>query len=320
MLIRRDREKLGLVDREGRSYALRSWSAVVPWIIAARLRTLPAALCPVIFAAAVAYSAGSHRWGLWVVVAICGSLIQVICNFANDLHDFLKGADTDARIGPQRAVQAGLISPKQMRYALRILVGISVILGIVLVFAGGWPILVIGIVSLVCAFAYTTGPHPLAYRGLGELFVMIFFGPIPVYGTLLIMGFETTVPSLIIGAGIAAIATALLVVNNVRDREQDELVAKRTLAVRLGEPWCRFEYFGWMTLAACAPVGAWLCEAPAGVLAGIAIIPFGWRVAMRLYVARCGADYGLVLKQTVFILGGYTAAVSIGWLSSVALM
>lgn len=320
MLISGDKEELGPVDREERVHAARCWSAVVPWIIAARLRTLPAALCPVIFAAAVAYSAGFHRWGLWILVAICGSLIQVICNFANDLHDFLKGADTDARIGPQRAVQAGLISPEQMRYALRILVGISVILGVVLVGAGGWPILLIGMLSLVCAFAYTTGPHPLAYRGLGELFVMIFFGPVPVYGTLRIMGLKAPVPSLIIGGGIAAIATALLVVNNVRDREQDELVAKRTLAVRLGEPRCRFEYFVWMIVAACAPVGAWLCEAPVGVLAGVGIIPFGWRVARRLFVARCGVDYGLVLKQTVVILGGYTAAVSIGWLSSLALM
>ena len=257
------------------------------------------------------------KWWLLSIISLCAVLIQVICNYANDLYDFLKGADTAARIGPQRAVQSGLISPKAMRDALKFLVLCVVLLGFLLVKEGGWPILVIGISSIFAAFAYTSGPFPLAYLGLGELFVLIFFGPVPVYGTLLILIGRVIPSALLIGVGIAALASALIVVNNVRDREQDKDTSKNTVAVRIGEPWCRYEYGFWMIVAALFPVVALNYGAPVGVLAGSLFISFwGVRATKRLLCADDATRFGSVLAQTVRILIFYTIFTSAGWLLS----
>lgn len=285
-----------------------------PWILAARPKTLPAALCPIGFAAAVAARDGIDEWWLLVIITVCAVIIQVICNYANDLYDFLKGADTEARVGPVRAVQAGLISPSAMKRALGALVVVAVLLGLVLVRAGGWPIVGIGVLSLIAAFAYTSGPLPLAYVGLGELFVLIFFGPVPVYGTLLILTGRPSLPPLVVSIGISAIATALLVVNNIRDREQDAIAGKRTLAVRFGEPWCRYEYGVCIALAFVALIAAWRCGAPLGVLAGLPLLPLGLRMVRRVNQADDPVIWAAALAQTVGFLVGYAIIVSIGWL------
>lgn len=293
------------------------WHHIQPWILAARPKTLPAALCPVFFAISVAVSQGCTKWLSLFVVVLCAVLIQIICNFANDLYDFLKGADTEERIGPKRAVQSGLISPAAMRRALNILVGFCVLLGCLLVNEGGWPILAIGIVSLVAAFAYTSGPIPLAYRGLGELFVLIFFGPVPVYGTLLIATGQRMLSAIVIGFGIAALASALIVVNNVRDREQDEKVEKRTVAVRLGEPWCRYEFGVWLGVASLAPFIALCVGAPVGVIGGSVVsIVQGRSVLNALLRAQDAASFSVVLAKTVVLLVAYTIVVTLGWIFS----
>lgn len=288
--------------------------SVKPWVLAARPKTLPAALCPIAFAAAVAARDGTNEWWLLGVIAVCAVVIQVICNYANDLYDFLKGADTGARIGPLRAVQRGLITPVAMRRALGVLVLIAVLLGLVLARAGGWPIVGIGVVSLVAAFAYTSGPVPLAYVGLGELFVLIFFGPVPVYGTLLILTGNPSLPPLVLSLGISAIASALLVVNNIRDREQDAAAGKRTLAVRCGEPWCRYEYGAFIAVTFMALIVAWLLGAPHGVLAALPLVPLGVRMTRRVNQADDPLTWGAALAQTVGFLVSYSAIVSIGWL------
>lgn len=288
--------------------------SVKPWILAARPKTLPAALCPIAFAAAVALREEVTTWWLLLIIAVCAVIIQVICNYANDLYDFLKGADTEWRIGPLRAVQAGLISPVAMRRSLFVLVIVALLLGVVLVHAGGWPIVVIGIISLVAAFAYTSGPIPLAYVGLGELFVLIFFGPIPVYGTLLIVTGKPSFPPLVVSLGISAIATALLVVNNIRDREQDAIAGKRTLAVRCGEPWCRYEYGVFIALAFLSLLVAWGSGAPSGVLAALPLLPLGVRMMRRVIYADDPVAWGGALAETVTLLVGYTLIVSIAWL------
>ncbi len=297
----------------GRASAI-VWRSVHPWIMAARLKTLPAALCPVIFSAVVAVCEGISEWWLLLVISLCAVLIQVICNYANDLYDFLKGADTAARIGPQRAVQSGLISHSAMRNGLKVLVVTVVLLGGVLVREGGWPILLIGISSLISAFAYTSGPFPLAYLGLGELFVLIFFGPVPVFGTLLLLTGRVIPSALIIGVGISALASALIVVNNVRDREQDQNVSKKTVAVRIGEPWCRYEYGVWLGVAAFSPIVAVYYGAPIGVLiSSLFIFVSGFGAIKGLLCAKDAASFGSVLVKTVRILIYNTIVASVGW-------
>jgi 1,4-dihydroxy-2-naphthoate octaprenyltransferase len=169
------------------------------------------------------------------LAALMGALlIQVGTNLANDYYDHLRGGDTGDRVGPVRVTQAGLIPPTTVRNGAFLVLGLAFLLGIYLVWVGGLPIVVVGLASLVCAVAYTGGPFPLAYHGLGDLFVFVFFGLVAVGGTYWVQALALEPEVLLAGAGAGALATALLVVNNLRDIETDAQVGKRTLAVRLG--------------------------------------------------------------------------------------
>lgn len=204
------------------------------WVLAMRPATLGAAVVPVAVGAAVAYAAGGLRLGPTLGALLGAIFIQIGTNFANDVFDYEKGADTQDRLGPTRAVQAGLVSAPAMRRAMIVTFLLAAIAGGYLTYVGGWPLLVIGITSILSGIAYTGGPYPLGYHGLGDLFVMVFFGFVAVCGTVLVnLG---SVPELAIWASVppGALATAILVVNNVRDRETDVLAGKRTLAVRFG--------------------------------------------------------------------------------------
>lgn len=204
------------------------------WLLAMRPATLGAAVVPVAIGAAVAQVYGGLR--LWpTLAALFGAIfIQIGTNFANDVFDYEKGADTADRLGPTRAVQAGLIPARSMRRAMILTFGLATLCGACLTWMGGWPFVVIGVASIVSGIAYTGGPYPLGYNGLGDIFVMVFFGFVAVCGTVLVnLG---SVPELAVWASVppGALATAILVVNNVRDRETDVLAGKRTLAVRFG--------------------------------------------------------------------------------------
>lgn len=204
------------------------------WVLAMRPATLGAAVVPVAVGAGVAFVFGGLR--AWpTLAALLGAIfIQIGTNFANDVFDYEKGADTQDRLGPTRAVQAGLVSAAAMRRAMIFTFFLAALAGVYLAWVGGWPLLVIGVASILSGIAYTGGPYPLGYHGLGDLFVMVFFGFVAVCGTVLVnLG---QVPELAIWASVppGALATAILVVNNVRDRETDVLAGKRTLAVRFG--------------------------------------------------------------------------------------
>lgn len=204
------------------------------WVLAMRPATLGAAVVPVAVGAAVAHLAGGLRLGPTLGALLGAIFIQIGTNFANDVFDFEKGADTQDRLGPTRAVQAGLISAPAMRRAMILTFALAALAGAYMTWVGGWPMLVIGVASILSGIAYTGGPYPLGYHGLGDLFVMIFFGFVAVCGTVLVnLG---SVPELAWWASVppGALATAILVVNNVRDRETDVLAGKRTLAVRFG--------------------------------------------------------------------------------------
>ncbi len=224
------------------------------WLLAARPRTLPAAAAPVFLASGLAAGEGAFA-PLPAVAALLGALlIQVGTNLANDYYDHLRGGDTEERVGPLRVTQAGVISPKTVRNGAFLLLFLALLVGVYLVWVGGLPIVVIGLASLVCAVAYTGGPFPLAYHGLGDLFVFVFFGLVAVGGTFWVQAFAFGPQVLLAGAGMGAFNTAILVVNNLRDLETDSRTGKRTLAVRLGLELTKFEFLFLIILGFMAPV------------------------------------------------------------------
>ncbi|HEY0476727.1 MAG TPA: 1,4-dihydroxy-2-naphthoate polyprenyltransferase [Kofleriaceae bacterium] len=228
---------------------------LVTWIAAARLRTLPAAVVPVAVGTACAAASGGMALGP-ALAALGGALaIQIGANFANDVFDAERGADGPDRVGPLRAVSAGLITAAAMKRAMIAAFGVATLLGLYLVAVAGWPVVAIGVASILSGIAYTGGPWPLGYHGLGDLFVMVFFGFVAVCGTAFVQ--LGHVPCLAIAAAVpvGALATAILIVNNIRDRATDERAGKRTLAVRLGRRGGLIEYAALLAIAYAVPAG-----------------------------------------------------------------
>ncbi len=213
------------------------------WLMAARPQTLPAAIIPVLVGTAVAIAYDKFVLLPALAALIAASLIQIGTNFANDYFDFKKGADTDDRLGPTRVTQAGLISPEQVKRATTLTFAAAALVGLYLIFVGGWPILAIGIASILSGLAYTGGPYPLGYNGLGDVFVFIFFGIIAVCGTFYVQALTWSAPALIASIPVGLLATAILVVNNYRDLDTDIIAGKRTLATRIGRPATRAQYW-----------------------------------------------------------------------------
>ena len=248
------------------------------WIQAARPKTLSAAAAPVLVGAGLAEAHGTFAL-LPVVAAFAGAiLIQIGTNLANDYYDFVRGGDTPNRVGPVRVTQAGLIPAEQVWRGMVAVLTAATCVGVYLVVVGGWPIVWIGLASLLCAVAYTGGPYPLAYHGLGDPFVFVFFGLIAVGGTYWVQALVLPGDVLVAGAGVGALTTAILVANNLRDLETDASAGKRTLAVRLGRNGSRVEYAGLMAVGFITPVlGVGVYEWPAAALialaAGAASIP-----------------------------------------------
>jgi 1,4-dihydroxy-2-naphthoate octaprenyltransferase len=211
------------------------------WIDAARPKTLGASLAPILIGAALAYRHGAFS-PLMTIIALASALcIQIGTNFCNDYCDFKKGAD-EHRVGPVRATQAGLIAPHTMLRATVIAFALAVALGAILVARGGIPILTIGILSVAFGALYTAGPYPLAYIGLGDLFVLIFFGPVAVAGTYYVNALAWSTDAVLLGLIPGLLAVGILIVNNLRDYESDRLARKRTLVVTFGERFGKVEY------------------------------------------------------------------------------
>lgn len=203
--------------------------------MATRPPTLLAAVVPVAVGTAVAVAESSFRVGPALAALGGALLLQIGANFANDVFDFEKGADTSARLGPVRAVQAGLLSAESVRRGMLLVFSLAILVGIYLTRVAGPPIVVIGIASILAAVAYTGGPYPLGYHGLGELFVMIFFGFVAVAGTAFVQVGRVPALAYLAAVPVGALASAILVVNNLRDIATDAPAGKRTLAVRFGE-------------------------------------------------------------------------------------
>ena len=256
------------------------------WLMAARPKTLPAAAAPVLAGVGLALHHRVFAAGPAFAALIGALLIQVATNLANDYFDFVKGGDTETRIGPIRVTQAGLMSPERVKRGMLVVLALAVLNGAYLVFVGGWPILVVGVASLICAVAYTGGPFPLAYNGLGDVFVFVFFGLVAVAGTYWVQALAVDPGALLAGAGLGAFTTAILVVNNLRDRETDEAAGKRTLAVRLGDRATVAEYV--------------LCLLVAAVVPLVGVVRLGWPPAVLLAWVGVLASIPALLRVIAF--------------------
>jgi 1,4-dihydroxy-2-naphthoate octaprenyltransferase len=228
------------------------------WILAARPKTLPAALSPVIVGAALAWADGVFDLLPALAAAAGALLLQILSNFANDYSDFFRGADTAERLGPIRVTAAGLISPRELRLGIGVVIALAVLLGLYLVWVGGWPILAIGVTAILAALAYTGGPFPFGYYGLGELFCFLYFGVAAVCGTYYVQAHSLPLFVLLASVPVGLLVTAILVVNNYRDIDTDRRAGKYTLAVRLGRRGARIEYVALLVVAYAIPVLLWL--------------------------------------------------------------
>ena len=210
-------------------------STVKIWILAARLRTLPAAVAPVLVGTALASTLADAFSVLAFIATLAGSLlIQVGTNLANDYSDARRGADTEERLGPVRVTAGGLVPPSQVLLATYLTFGLAVLVGIYLISISGWPLLVVGLLSILAGVLYTGGPRPYGYAGFGEIFVFLFFGLVAVAGTYYVQTVEVNWQAVALAVPVGLLASAILVVNNVRDIDTDRRAGKNTLAVRLG--------------------------------------------------------------------------------------
>lgn len=269
------------------------------WLLAARPQTLPAAVAPVLVGTAAGVAAAAFKPLPFVAALIASLLIQIGTNFANDLFDFRHGADTAERLGPVRVTQRGLITPAQMTRATVMTFGAALLLGVYLAVVGGWPILVIGLLSIVCGVAYTGGPWPLGYHGLGDLFVFIFFGVLAVSGSAYLQSGVCDTLSLAASVPVGLLVTNILVVNNLRDIQTDRAAGKHTLAVLIGARASRAQYVLFTLVAYLVPLLLWLTGTTnAWVLLSWLSLPLGVFLARIVGSGAAGPALNPVLKRT----------------------
>jgi len=291
-------------------------SRIKIWLLAARPKTLWAAVGPVIIGTAMAYGYGMVDW-LSLVCALTGAvLIQIGTNLANDYFDFVKGTDTHNRIGPTRATQAGLVSPQAMRRAYLIAFGLALIPGAYIIWRGGWPFLAIGIISIICGILYTGGPFPIGYIGLGDLFVLIFFGPVAVGGTYYLHTLSIDSSAIIAGLAPGLISVAILSVNNMRDIDEDRRAGKRTLAVRFGRRFARLEYLFCMLVAAFViPLYFYaIADNRLFTLVPLIIITAAVPAIKTVFASTDGETLNGVLAKTGKLLLLFSIIFSLGWI------
>jgi 1,4-dihydroxy-2-naphthoate octaprenyltransferase len=269
--------------------------SISAWVLAARPATLTAAFAPVAVGSACAWHVGGFRWDAALAALVGAFLIQIATNFANDMFDFQKGADTEERLGPTRAAQAGLLTVGQLRRGIIVTFAFAIGIGIYLTWIAGPAVIVIGLASMAAGLAYTGGPFPLAYNGLGDVFVLAFFGFVAVCGTAFVQALFVPDIAWAASVPIGALATAILVVNNVRDFEGDARAGKTTLVVRFGRQGGVREYAFLLVAAYATPVfmfllgwtSAWVC---------LPLVTILW--AARLF-ASVVSDRGVALNQTL---------------------
>jgi 1,4-dihydroxy-2-naphthoate octaprenyltransferase len=285
------------------------------WLLAARPKTLPAAVAPVIIGMALACADNSFHLLSALAVMTAAILIQIGTNYANDYADYKSGVDQGERLGPLRVTQAGLVTPQAMKRATALIFILALLIGIYLVFRGGWPILVIGILSILFGVLYTSGPYPLGYNGLGEIFVLIFFGPVAVAGTYYVQSLNLTTASVIAGLAPGLFSVAILDINNLRDIPSDTESGKRTLQVRFGLLFSRCLYAAAMIVACFVPFALFTVDRshPYSLAASVVVL-ISLPTIISVLKRRQGRPLNDTLAATGKLLLLYSLFFSIGWL------
>ena len=254
-----------------------STKAKAPWFSAARVKTLPAAIAPVLVGTMIAYP--SIIGWVFAATILATLMIQIGTNFANDYFDHKNGVDNEDRLGPARATAEGWITPAMMKRGFILAFGLSFLFGLSLVYRGGLPILLIGLLSILFGILYTGGPKPLGYLGFGDILVFIFFGPVAVAGTVYVHTLSFSWTAVLFGCGVGAVTNAILIVNNKRDIDNDRVSGKMTMVARFGLRFANVEYVAMWIIALLAPVAAALISGhnilmvgAAGTLIGIPLI------------------------------------------------
>lgn len=272
------------------------------WFEAARPKTLPAAVIPVLVGSALAHRVGAFMWAPAVICLVFALLVQIGTNFANDYGDFVKGADRADRVGPRRVVATGLVTARAMAIATALVFAIAFLCGLSLIFWGGWVLLPIGVASLLFGWAYTSGPFPLAYHGLGDVFVFVFFGLVAVGGTTYVMTGALEWTTLLAAVPIGLLATNILVVNNYRDMETDARANKRTLVVRFGRRFAVWQFGLSFLVALVVPLVASLYFRPVLVFPSAVTVAWAWLLVRRLRRGGDGATLNALLAETAQLL------------------
>ena len=295
--------------------------------MAARPHTLPAAAAPVIVGTGLAVHEGLFAPLPALAAFVGAALIQIGTNFANDYYDAVKGVDTDDREGFTRVTQSGLIAPESVKRATFATFALAILVGVYLVYVGGLPILVVGLVSVASGFAYAGGPYPLGSHGLGDLFVFVFFGVVAVTGTFYVQAAQVlaapfpagipegtvTLAALVASLPVAAISTDILVVNNVRDLETDREAGKKTLAVLVGYRASRAEFVGLLALAYAVPFWFWLvADFSPAVLLPLVTVPYAASIARTVVTDSSGEALNPALERTGKLLAGYSVLFALG--------
>lgn len=284
------------------------------WIAAGRPKTLPAAVVPVLVGAAEARRLGFFdAWPILVCLAF-SLLVQIATNMANDYYDHIRGADTPDRVGPERLVASGRLAPRAMLLGSLAVFAVAFLVGLNLVAYRGWKLLAVGLVSILFGYGYTGGPFPLAYRGLGDVFVILFFGLVATLGTVYVIAGQIGLEGGLLGLSLGLLANNILVVNNYRDAETDRRAGKMTLVARwgLGFGWAQY----WLQLlVAFALLGAYAWRTGnAWAAASLPLAPLGVRLASSLGRTRGAALNGVLARSAALLLGvGVATAIGI-WL------
>lgn len=285
------------------------------WVLASRLRTLPAAIAPVLIGLALSYKDGFMDWPIALVTMLGAIFIQIGTNFANDYFDFVNGTDTEERVGPVRVTQAGILKPSEVKMGFILTFVLSAVCGAYLIYHGGMPIVIIGIFSIACGILYTAGPKPLGYIGLGDILVLIFFGPVAVNGTYYLQSGTINTATIIASLAPGFLSTAILTVNNLRDRETDSKTGKGTLAVRLGVKFTQMEYLFCGIVAAVVPVALYYIDSKY-MMTMIALIPLLLIIPLtiKMFTVYESSFYNSALANTGKVLFIYSIFFSVGLL------